>query len=336
MQSSRGSGLVGVEDQHSPELTLADLSSPGITGLTAMAEPFSLDSGFLFQQGDVADSMYIVETGEVEIIVRTPGDDIVTLNRVPAGGVVGEVALIDRGVRSATGRVARRTTGWRLGHHAFQTLRAARDPASAILLSRIVGTTCQRVRARIADLVGALEGGDPPAFRISPSVQRERWRSPKDSLADSVAALSPLFCSLSNVQRAAIFSAGAEHEVSRGERLAATACPVDSAFVVLRGAVALSVERDGRGERCGIVGPGRIVSVTALMDGGTEALDAGTREPTELLVIPADRLSELRRADDELAYKLEDALVRELVRELRFVSAQLARLAAHGRFVDRP
>lgn len=50
----------------------------------------------MFDLGDAGDGMYVVQEGEVEIIVNARVVETVT-----AGGIVGEMALIDKGPRSA-------------------------------------------------------------------------------------------------------------------------------------------------------------------------------------------------------------------------------------------
>jgi len=51
----------------------------------------------IFRQGDVGDVMYIVQQGEVEILLH---DTIV--ETVEAGGILGELALIDNRPRAAS------------------------------------------------------------------------------------------------------------------------------------------------------------------------------------------------------------------------------------------
>ena len=55
------------------------------------------EGAVIFQQGDPGTSMYVVQEGEVEIQI-----DHSTLEVVSAGGIFGELVLIDEGPRSAT------------------------------------------------------------------------------------------------------------------------------------------------------------------------------------------------------------------------------------------
>lgn len=53
----------------------------------------------IFKEGEPGDVMYVIQEGEVEILI---GDKV--LETVSEGGVVGEMALIDTTYRSATAR----------------------------------------------------------------------------------------------------------------------------------------------------------------------------------------------------------------------------------------
>ncbi|MGF1449202.1 MAG: Crp/Fnr family transcriptional regulator [Opitutales bacterium] len=54
----------------------------------------------VFSKGDPATTMYVVKEGRVELVLNE-----VVIEEVRPGGVFGEMALIDKGVRSATARV---------------------------------------------------------------------------------------------------------------------------------------------------------------------------------------------------------------------------------------
>jgi len=51
----------------------------------------------VFSEGDVGDAMYVVKDGEVDIVVHGK-----VVETVGSGGIVGEMALIDPGPRSAS------------------------------------------------------------------------------------------------------------------------------------------------------------------------------------------------------------------------------------------
>jgi CRP/FNR family transcriptional regulator, cyclic AMP receptor protein len=64
------------------------------------AEAISVDAGqALFQKGEAASDLYVVKSGELQIL-----DGNQTFETVGKGGIVGEMALVDGGPRSATVR----------------------------------------------------------------------------------------------------------------------------------------------------------------------------------------------------------------------------------------
>ena len=62
----------------------------------------------LFKEGDDGTHAIIIQSGEVEILVNADQDGQVLLATVGAGGIIGEMALLDQNNRMAT---ARATTG---------------------------------------------------------------------------------------------------------------------------------------------------------------------------------------------------------------------------------
>ncbi len=57
----------------------------------------------IVRQGDVGDCMYVVQSGQAEVIKEKEGKEL-QLNVLGEGGIFGEMALIDKEVRSATVR----------------------------------------------------------------------------------------------------------------------------------------------------------------------------------------------------------------------------------------
>ena len=63
----------------------------------------SLDTGAqLVRQGAPADGAWIIESGEAEVITALPGGGEAVVARLGPGSVLGEMALLESGIRSAT------------------------------------------------------------------------------------------------------------------------------------------------------------------------------------------------------------------------------------------
>ncbi len=69
----------------------------------------------IFSEGDPADAMYVVISGEVELSLRGQ-----LIDRVKAGGIFGEMAMINSATRSATAAAVTDLRLARLEHDQFK------------------------------------------------------------------------------------------------------------------------------------------------------------------------------------------------------------------------
>jgi CRP-like cAMP-binding protein len=120
------------------------------------------DGDVLMRQGDVGDSMFVIQEGEVEVVIEKDGHETV-LCRACAGEMVGEMAIFLREARSATVRAKGRARALTVDKKNFLR-RINEDPSIAF---RLVETMSRRVRD-LSDALARLtrasdEGGRPGA-----------------------------------------------------------------------------------------------------------------------------------------------------------------------------
>jgi CRP/FNR family cyclic AMP-dependent transcriptional regulator len=97
----------------------------------------------LFREGDLGDAFYVVTTGEVDILV---GDELV--ETVGPGGIVGEMAMIDGGARSASAVARTDSRVVRLDERRFQFL-VQQTPNFAVQVMRIMADRLRRMDTRL-------------------------------------------------------------------------------------------------------------------------------------------------------------------------------------------
>jgi CRP-like cAMP-binding protein len=109
------------------------------------------DGQIIIRQGELGNNMYVIQDGQVEVILET-GDQEIQLDIHGPGAFFGEMAIFDRDVRSATVRA--------LGDVRVLTVdkknlmrRVHEDPSLAF---RLVETMSQRIR-ELVDKVARLE-----------------------------------------------------------------------------------------------------------------------------------------------------------------------------------
>lgn len=127
--------------------------------LAGRLEPASFEPGAtIFSEGDPAFDALIIESGTAIAWTRDQLGEEVPLADVSAGELVGEVALLQDGVRSASLRTREAVRGYRLAREDFERLLAAR-PELAGTLRTGVETLTRRSFLRSASPFSGL-GGD--------------------------------------------------------------------------------------------------------------------------------------------------------------------------------
>jgi len=109
------------------------------------------DGEILIRQGEVGDAMFVIQSGEAEILIEQDG--VETRLRVAGEGeILGEMAVFEREVRSATVRAMGEMRALTLDKRNFLR-QIAEDPSIAF---RIVESMSGRIR-ELSDRIGLLE-----------------------------------------------------------------------------------------------------------------------------------------------------------------------------------
>jgi CRP/FNR family cyclic AMP-dependent transcriptional regulator len=126
----------------------------------------------LFRQREHGESAFIIESGQIEIVVESEGLREVIATLGPSE-VLGELSLIDPGARSATAVVVEAVVLYELRGPEFQKLRDALNPAAYKVLRALSRVVCQRLRGvneHIEAHLNELVTGRPRAISGSPRV----------------------------------------------------------------------------------------------------------------------------------------------------------------------
>jgi CRP-like cAMP-binding protein len=115
--------------------------------LAASVQPLQAAAGqVLMQQGEQAVSFLLISSGTAEV-KRVDDDDVVIVERVSAGMIVGEIALLRDIPRTATVITTEPLTGWLGDNDAFA--RMVHIPG---IMSRLLRTVRQRLAAFVAPI----------------------------------------------------------------------------------------------------------------------------------------------------------------------------------------
>ena len=152
---------------------LAGLSDALLERLSGEIRSVRVRAGdWIMHQGDTADSLYIVRSGRVEVLDEGPPET--TIRMLRRGDVLGEVALLHEGTRSASARARRDGELLELGRAPFEAL-IQEAPSFALGLTRAMGA--QLAASRMPVVATALPRaiavvGLDPAAPIAEVAQR--------------------------------------------------------------------------------------------------------------------------------------------------------------------
>jgi CRP/FNR family transcriptional regulator, cyclic AMP receptor protein len=97
----------------------------------------------LFREGEHGDAFYVVTAGEIDVVIN---DEVV--ETVGPGGIVGKLAIIDGGPRSASAIARTDTRVERLDEKRFKFL-VQQTPNFAVQVMRIVAGRLRRMDSRL-------------------------------------------------------------------------------------------------------------------------------------------------------------------------------------------
>lgn len=125
----------------------ANLAAADIDVIAAACEERMLLTGEdLFSEGDNGDSLWIIQSGRVDVYKNIRGDIDRTLASLGAGDVIGEMSFIDQSRRSAGARTAEASEFLVLTRTAFQNVQREHPEIAAGFFLNLASILAMRLR----------------------------------------------------------------------------------------------------------------------------------------------------------------------------------------------
>jgi CRP-like cAMP-binding protein len=283
----------------------------------------------LFREGDEADGLHVLERGLVQASRRLPGGAELEYARLGSRDVLGEIPLLDGGLRSGTVRALEPTTALFLARADFTALVSRLHPTAFAIKRHILENACSRLRVSHAALVEMLGGGS--ADRGAAGEPREAGPEdfPEGRLPDPAYVLRlPFFRAYGESEFADLVRSCRLAVVSQGEPILHEGSQPTACYVTLNGAVEEVIRRGSDSVRVRLCGPGRAFGYPGLIDGLPSTVSIVTRERSLLLAVPSGRFEALFHGGTISSYAFFNAVERDLMTALRQAQAPHARLAA--------
>ena len=126
----------------------------------------------LTRQGYPADCAYIVESGSADVVTALPGGGTATVAQLQPGAMLGEMALLESGMCSATVIAREAMVSYRITREGFRMLLAQRVPA-VFTIQLGINTP------RYASLRGIKQAAARTIDVITPGSVSRVWCSPR-------------------------------------------------------------------------------------------------------------------------------------------------------------
>ena len=291
----------------------------------------------IVRQNGAARGAYLIRTGTVEARIALPGGGSLTVAELSDGDVLGEMALIERGVCTATVVAATNVEGWFIGGDDFRAMVASRE-ASALALQRAITHNLiaklrvlnEKVRDHAAQEDRSVRHVPPPGDPLA-GVQRSRkgsfdWRA--------FLPILPFFGGFDEEEQGELVADAQVLELSRDAWIFVQGQQADACHLVLRGAAEVLTHKDHRERRIGVTGPGELLGYLAALEGAPHGASARVRERATLLEFPRDVFLGLFNGGSGASVSLQHAIHRSLLRSLGRTNTQLARLISDARLAE--
>lgn len=306
---------------------LAGLDTAALAALGLDQPALRLAAGDrLFRQGDAPTGLYLIESGDLRLTGRTPGDGMVELARLGPGDMAGAFSLLDPAPRSATATAIGPLAVRRIAREHFGALAASGDPAALAVTDRLRREVAERTRATVGDIAMALARGAGTARALGAAPM------PEPVAARDLSGLLrsfPGFDQLRAEEWSQLEDMARIVHAPRGTLLCPAGQSAGHMLIVARGAIRVGVAHAVGGiEQLLLHGPGSVSGVAAMLDDRRSELIRDVREDAVLLLLGRSAFDALRGGATSIGRKLFAAIDAQLVRDLRRLSRLLGRL--HG------
>jgi CRP-like cAMP-binding protein len=300
--------------------------------LLSIAREVSFRNGErLVRQGEASRGAFVLRDGKVEALVALPGGGMLAVAELGAGEMFGEMALIERGVCSASVVARSDVAGWFIERDDFRAMVASRDAAALEIQRTVTRVLAQKLRVLNARVREHPAAEDRP-LRSSAELPREKlsfdWRT--------FLPILPFFEGFEPHEIDVLVKDCSAFELPRGAALFAASGAAQACFLVVRGAIEVVSPAGSMERRVALIGPGELVGHLAVLETRAHGASARVREAACLVEFPAAHFLRHYNGNSGTSVSLQRAIHKSLLRALARTNTQLTRLISHARLTAAP
>ncbi len=299
----------------------------------------TLEQGqYLFQQGVMGDSMFIVAEGRLQVRVSDDRGQSTTVGMLGAGESVGEMACVDPSPRSAAVLATQPTTVSELSADTLETLEEVAPAIVAAVVGGVMRHVTKRLRQTNERLELELRGlhrDRDPAAKGAPAAPVGAGGQPKPyrGLFRWAEAEVPEGLELRDLEM--LGSAGRLMVWEPGSLMCQEGRPGASCFVLLSGHVEVFKASSGGGRHLANLGPGSLVGQMSLVDSSPRSASVRAVDQVVALEIGRDVFERLVRNATPFALRFQRQIAFAGIRQLRMANGRLAGLLGRRDNLDK-
>lgn len=291
----------------------------------------------LYDEGAQATSACFVIAGELEAVTALPGGGEALVGVIGPGDLIGEMALLAGGSRTATVRARVDATAVSVSFAFFQAALNQMSVPAFKILRRIVRKLSMRLEVLEEKIFTAWDCGNyrPSASRnldISVLTESDDSRAPSFDYVPFL-PITPFFEEFENAEIEKILAQAHVLEVSRDEFIYREGGEPTTSFIVIRGAVDSTIMRDRR-YQLSVLGPGRLCGSNAMIANKPAHSDGRARSNALLLAFDAESFETLFRGTTTEALKFQMMVGRNQLLDLKSADNLLTSLVSQAHVRD--
>jgi len=262
------------------------------------------------RQGSIGDCLFVVAEGEFAVVRCLPGDDEKVLFIAKRGMILGELAVLDGGARSASLRATRRSVVREIGLGAFEAVTLHGSDTGHRILRAVAASVHERLKMTRSIATAGVASHAAP-LPTGPSLE---WSAPASEVVGVLEVL-PAFAGLDAWDRKAMIPRISIARIDRAADLVLPEASSPGVVIVLRGALSPWLD-DASGPEVTMpaVGPGGFVDYAAALGFATAPRRWRTRSPTQLLRLDPACFEPSAASAARLLYALSRSLATTLRR----------------------
>jgi CRP-like cAMP-binding protein len=312
-----------------------DLQDAEIVEIMSCFSEAEIEAGEqIYLEGEAATNACFLVDGELGALKALPGGGETEVGVILPGAMIGEMALVAGGARTATVRARRPSTVLKVSYHFFHAALDQMSVPAFKILRAIVHTMTRRLgelQARIlkqwdceAYIASSAAGSAEDVPSLPPSFEYRPFL-----------AVMPCFEGFKESEIDDVLARGEVVEIPRGEFLYREGSAPNACYLILRGAVERSVMRDRR-YQLSVIGPGRLCGGNAMIAQGSHTSDARVRAQALVLRFDREGFDSLFRGETTECLKFQNLVSANQLMLLKAADNLLALLVSQSYVLSEP